>query len=493
MSEGITALRNAIKLATSLLLTWGVGIIITFQLPNYLGPLRWGYYKYGLEYATSLAVFLHFGVDTYISREIPVRPKHASDFFGGVVVLRCLVVVPLFLYGYVHLGHKLHEERIAAALFGLTQLFMVMNLSFQQVLQAASTVGRLAIVNVIAKILWGGGIFAAIMLDAPFWVLPLPMLVSEVLKAALLYVTTRDAISLEWRVDPRETIRVLKVSLPFFIAIAAVYLGASLDVVLLRELVPDGSEEVGWYSAAREIARLSALMMPVLTGVLVPMMSRAMHKDEGEFFRLLRRGMEGVSVVSIPLTLMLALGARFAIGIVMKEKFLPASYSLEWLAPTFVLAYANSLLWLALMIMKRSWTITIVSLAGMALLPILILLIVPMTRGLGEGRMGMGVAIALSLRELIIVLIFLAVIGKRALDQRAMLSIVKSFLICGVVIAIHVTLARIDPWRLLVDGIVYLILMLATRVLRIADIRNVLRLIKDRRKIQAEAAEAALS
>ena len=53
-------------------------------------------------------------------------------------------------------------------------------------------------------------------------------------------------------------------------------------------------------SAAREIARLSALMSPVLSGVLVPMMSRAKHRNEEEFFRILRRGLEGVSVIALP-------------------------------------------------------------------------------------------------------------------------------------------------------------------------------------------------
>lgn len=485
--EAVTAVRNGAKLATSLLLTWGVALVITFKLPKYLGPLEWGYYKYGFEYAASLAVFLHFGVDTYISREIPVRPKHASDFFGGVLLARTLVVLPLFAYGYMHLSHKLHDERVAAALFGVTQLFIVMNLTFQQILQAASTVGRLAVSNVVAKVLWGGGTFAAVTLGAPFWVLPLPMLVSEALKAVFLYLATRDAIGLELRIDLAETKKVMQTSLPFFIAIAAVYLGGSIDVVVLRELVPDGSEEVGWYSAAREIARLSALMMPVLTGVLVPMMSRAMHHDEREFFRLLRRGMEGVSVVSIPLTLMLALGAEFAIGLILKEKFLPASYSLQWLAPTFVLAYANSLLWLALMIMKRSWTITIVSIAGMALLPIFILSIVPLTRELGPGRTGMGVAMAISGRELVIVLVFLAVVGKRALDQRAVLAILKSLAICGVVLAAHVLLVKLGSWRLAIDCVIYGVLALITGVVRPRDVKDVLRMIKDRKKIQTDA------
>src|SRR5690606_19304072 len=130
-----------------------------------------------------------------------VRPRHASDFFGGVLALRTLALVPLFLYGWFHLGHKLPEERLAAALFGATQIFIVMNQTFQQTLQAASRVGGLAIANVIAKVLWGGGTFLAVTLEAPFWVLPLPMLGAEILKAGFLWWATRDAIGLRFKLD----------------------------------------------------------------------------------------------------------------------------------------------------------------------------------------------------------------------------------------------------------------------------------------------------
>lgn len=482
--EGRTALQNAVKLATSLLLTWGVALVITFKLPRYLGPQALGWYRFGFEFAAMLAVFLHFGVDTYISREIPVRPKHASDFFGGVLALRALLLIPLFAYGWWYLQPNLPEERTAAAIFGLSQIFIVMNLTFQQILQAASTVGRLAIANVVAKLLWGGGTLAAVLLKAPFWVLPLPMLVAEGMKAGFLYLATRESIGLELRFDFKETKEVLRTSFPFFIAIAAVYLGASVDVVLLRRLVPADSEEVGWYSAAREIARLSAMMMPVLTGVLVPMMSRAMHNDENEFYRLVRRGMEGVCVVSMPLTLLLALSARFAIGFVLKQAFEPAHYSLEWLAPTFVLAYVNSLLWLALMIMKRSWTITVVSIVGTLMLPAFILVATHVTRGTGDGKMGMGVAMALSARELVLAVVYVVLVGKRALDARATGAIVKSLGICGAVVAAHIAMTSLGDVRLVLDALLYGVLALALRVIRIGDALNLLRLIKNRKQLQ---------
>jgi O-antigen/teichoic acid export membrane protein len=480
--EGVIALRNGVKLATSLLLTWGVALVVTFKLPKYLGPLHWGYYKYGFEYAATLAVFIGFGVDTYISREIAVRPKHASDFFLGVLSSRALLLLPLFAYGWFHLEHKVFEERLAAGLFGVTQVFVVTNQTFQQMLQAASRVGGLAVANVVAKVLWGGGTLAAVTLGLPFWTLPLPMLAAESLKAAFLYWATREAVDLRLRLDLAATRDVLRVSFPFFVANAAVTLGSTIDVVVLRELVPEGSQEVGWYSAAREIARLSALLSPVLSGVLVPMMSRAKHRNEEEFFRILRRGIEGVNVVSIPLTLLLALGADFFVRVALKEAFAPAASSLSWLAPTFVLSYANVLLWIALMILGRSWTITWISIVGLGLLPAFVFALVPVTRALGPGSTGMGVAMALTARELVIVVVFLGFLGRSALDRRNVLATVKSLVACAAVIGIHRLAAPLGPVRLVLDALSYGVLAIVLGVLRPRDVIAVLNLLKQVKK-----------
>jgi O-antigen/teichoic acid export membrane protein len=481
--EGALAFRNALKLAASLLLTWGVALIVTFKVPNYLGETLFGHYKFGDQTAMSLAVFLSLGVDTYISREVAVRPKHASEFFGGVLLTRALVILPLVVFAIFFLRGEVEERRTATLLFGFAYLFTALNQTFQQALQAASTVGRLAIANVVSKVIWGGGTLAAVMMGAPLWVLPLPLVVSEGLKSLVLFYATKAAIDLEVRVDLAATKQVLRVAFPFFIANVAVSLGSSIDVVVLGKILPSDSKEVGWYGAARQIAQLSALLSPILSGVLIPMMSRAKARDEEDFFRILRRGLEGVNVVSIPLTLMLALGAPFWIHLALSDKFLPAAPSLEWLAPTFVLAYCNVLLWLALMILDRSWTITIVSLAGMALLPVLIVLSVPLTRGLGDGGAGMGVAMALSLRELVIFFVFLFFLGRRALDRRNVLATVKSLCLCIVVGAVHRFLAAWAwPARLLVDGALYGALALASGVVRPTDIKAVLKLIKDRKK-----------
>jgi O-antigen/teichoic acid export membrane protein len=482
--EGLLALRNAAKLAASMLLTWSVALIVAFKLPKYLGPVLFGHYKFGDQTAFVAAVFLSLGVDTYISREIAIRPKHASDFFGGLLVARVLMLAPLLVIALVYLDGKVHERRVAALLFGVAYLFTALNQTFQQTLQATSKVDRLAVANVLAKVLWGGGTFAAVALGAPFWVLPLPMIVGEALKAGVLFLATKDAVDLELRFDFEATKKVLRIAFPFYIANVAVSIGSSIDVLTLSALVSETSPELGWYGSALQLAQLSALLSPIMSGVLIPMMSRAKARNTDDFYRILRRGFEAVIVVSIPLTLLLALGAEYWIHITVKDAFLPAAGSLRCLAPTFVFAYANVLLWLALMILDRSWTITIVSIVGLLLLPVLVIVLVPVMAKLGPGGAGMGAGIALSLRELVIVVVFLLFLRSKALDRRGVLALVKSLAICVVVALVdhYLKAMVVPPLRLAADAALYAVLARALGVLAPSDIKAVLKMVKDRKK-----------
>jgi hypothetical protein len=98
----------------------------------------------------------------------------------------------------------------------------------------------------------------------------------------------------------------------------------------------------------------------------------------------------------------------------------------------------------------------------------------------------MGVAMALSLRELVIVLVFLAFLRDKALDRRGASALVKSLGICVVVAVADHFMAAMHPLvRLSADALLYLVLMLATRVLAPSDLKAVLKMVKDRKKAQA--------
>ena len=152
--EARLAARNAVKLALSLLATWGVAILVRLYLPRYLGPGRFGQYSFLDSLASSATSLTTLGIDGYTQKEIPVRPRHASDYFTGVVLLRLLlgllVLAGLFL-GLLATAHSAHTAGLAV-LFGLAYVVRVATQSQSALLVAHGTVDRLALTNVIAKL-----------------------------------------------------------------------------------------------------------------------------------------------------------------------------------------------------------------------------------------------------------------------------------------------------------------------------------------------------
>jgi O-antigen/teichoic acid export membrane protein len=476
-----TAARNGLKLAASLLATWTVALAVRFQLPRHLGPVQFGNFNFCEYFSAAFFVFLGLGIETYIQKEVPVRPRHASDFFGGVLVLRAglSVLVMAAMVTVLAVTGRPAELQATVLIFALTQAVMGFNLSIAAMLQASTHVGPLAAMNVVSKLLWGFGVAIGIWLDVPLAVLAVPNLVAECLKALVLYPSARAAVGLRLNFSLGPLKKVLLASLPFYVNAIAVNLGARLDVSMLEFLAP--GEEVGWYSAASNFAGLAMLFSPVVNWVLMPLFARSKHRSEERFYEILRRAIEGLLILAIPVTLLIGLGADFWVRLAFGRSFGPAALSLRCLAPLFVATYLAIMLALALVVLERSWRLTIVSLTTLGLLPLLILVMVPLAKRFGEGYAGAGAAIAVTSMELITASLFLHTVGRRALDRRNVLAIAKSIAVALAVIALHRSLAFMGPLRLIVDMLAYAVLALAVKAVRLSEAIAVIKTVRSER------------
>ncbi|MDB4993422.1 MAG: hypothetical protein JWM74_854 [Myxococcaceae bacterium] len=485
----VAAARNALKLGGSLMATWAVALVVRFHLPRHLGPESFGAYNFSESFAGAFSIFVGLGVETYIQKEISVRPEHATDFFGGVVVLRALLssILLTAMAAVLVVTHRPMETVYVAIVFGVAQFLASLNDMLGTMLQASTHVGGLAITNVIAKIVWGAGIIIGIWLGAPLWALALPLVLSELLRVAFLFPATKIAIRLEFRVDPRVVKAVVLASLPFYVNSMAIALGARIDVSMLEYMATN--DEVGWYGAANNLASLAMLLAPIFSWVLMPLLSRAAKRSEGEVFVIVRRAIEGLVVASIPITLMIGLGADLWVKIVFGPAFAPAAMSLRVLAPIFVLTYVAMLLASALIILNRSWTLTVTSVGGLIAMPALVWLLVPLGRRLGPGGAGTGASLAQVLMEALIVTSFFFTIGRSGFDKRSVTAIAKSVVVSLVVIAMHRALGWLGPARIAVDFIVYVLLAFAIGVVRYREIKDGLRaLVSERRAAKQEEA-----
>ena len=476
------ALRNAAKLGLSLTATWALAIIVRIQLPRHLGPEAFGHFNFAESFAAAFFVFISFGIETYVQKEISVRPQHASDFYGGVVVVR--TVVGTILFGVMAVTLLVTDRpsylQTLVLVCAVTQYLMSLSQFFSAMLRASTNVGVLATVNVASKLLWAVGIAVGIYMGASLIVLAIPALVAELVRAIVLWRNARKVIGIKWRFDVVETKKVMIASLPYFGNAVAITLVNRIDVSMLEFIAPGA--EVGWYGAANSFASLAMLLSPLLGWILMPLLARAKRRSTDEFFSVLRRALEGFMVLTIPMTLVITLGAKFWITVAFGEAFAPAALSLQILAPMFVATYACSVLSIGIILIDRPWLVTAVSVAGIVLQPILTLSIVGTMKGLGPGGAGAAAAIGVVGMEVTMMIALLWAMGRVAVDRRNITAVVKSILVALAILPLDHMLRQFGPIRLAIDLFAYAILALLIRVERISDLRKVLAVVRSRGK-----------
>jgi O-antigen/teichoic acid export membrane protein len=489
-----TSLRNAVKLGGSLLVTYGISLVLQMLVPRILGPTSFGQYNWAIGFSGAFFVLSAMGLDVYIRKEVALRRDHASEFFGGTLLLQVGLTLGLLgaMLWVMRASGEPPEVQALVLLLGVYQFFFRLNAILAAVLHAREKVDGLSVAHVLMKCIWGGGLVLVLLLRAPLPWMAAPFIGAEVVKAVFLFRLTRQHAGLKLRLDVRSTVTALLAALPFFINEAALATNGRVDVSILGMVA--NKTEVGYYSAVWGIAGMTMLLSPILSWVLLPMMSRAAASSPEEFTRILRRGLEGIVSVSVPVTLALALGAETWVRLMIGKQYLPAAPVLRLLAPIFVLTYVATVCGSWLMAANRPWTVTRTSILAAVLSPVLNLVLIPLfLKFLGPTGGASATAVTLATCEIVVTIILVTAIGRRAWDARALSVLGKTLAVCATVTAVHLGLGRLGLdsrdlvrglARLVVDGLVYVSLILLTGAVRKDEVLALVRKVRDRRKRQ---------
>lgn len=485
--EVLQALESALVLGGSLIATWTVAMVVRLILPRVIGPDAFGTVSFAESLAATAFVLLNLGAETYIQKEVSVRPEHASDFFGGLLLVRLAMSVLLFAALAAVLaiaGRPMSVQRIVF-LFGTGQVLFAINGSLAALHQAQRTVGALAAVNVVGKMLWAFGVLATLALSLPLEGVAASFAVGEAFRSILLFRSARRRLGLALRWDGAASRAVVIASLPFYLNAVAVTMHGPLDVAVLAGLASD--REVGWYGSAVNVAGLALLLSPLMGWVLMPLLSRAAARSHVELFALVRRSTEALLVVATPISLLLALGAQPVVHTLFGGKFDPAVASLLVLSPLFVLTYVAMISSITLTLVGKPWTVTMISLVGLALGPVFELFMVPAgARLLGPGGAGAGAAAALMATEVLVTATLLIATGRRGLDARLVSTVSRALLASVAVIALHLALRPLGAVRLVIDAAAWVLVAFALGVVKRDELGALSRIVLSRRR-EAEA------
>lgn len=474
--DTLRSIQNAIKLGASLIVTWGVALGVRVLLPRHLGPETFGAFQFADAFTATAFVFTDLGLATYIRKEVAIRKEHASEFFGGVLALRLVMAMVLIavMAAILHQTGRPADVQRLVIWFAVWQLCSTLNGTYAALLHAVGVVDGLALLNVASKLLFGVLLVLAFAFGGGVEAAAIAMVSSEVAKSVFLQRLARLHAGLEIRFDRRQSWAVLVASLPFYLNYLAHAAYAKLDVSLMSFLTND--TEVGWYGAASNVASLALLITPLIGWVLLPMSSRAAARSDEDLSRLMRRALEVIMVIAIPSSLLLGVGADLLVVAAFGKAYAPAVNSLRTLAPMFVLTYVAIVSATILIRLERGWTVTFISLGGLALNPTLNLILIPYAQGrLGPGGAGVGAASSMILTETYVTTVMLFLVGRRAFDRRSLTMLGKCGVLCTVVLVSNQLLAAWGWARVAIDALLYFGLAVAWKAIDLGELAGFVR------------------
>ena len=140
------AVRSTLQLGGSLMVTYAIALGIRALMPRYLGPEAFGYFNWSEAFAATFFVATNLGLETYIRKEVPVRPEHASDFFGTTMLLRLAMTLVLMIALALVLHHTGEPPEVQHLVqwFAVAQALIVVNASMAALLHSKGKVAGLS-------------------------------------------------------------------------------------------------------------------------------------------------------------------------------------------------------------------------------------------------------------------------------------------------------------------------------------------------------------
>ncbi len=465
------AIRNAGILTVSLLGTWSVALAVRLLLPRLLGPTAFGALHFADYFAQGFLIVTALGVDTYIRKEVATRPGHASDFFGGVLVLRLLMGVALsgLMLLVLYVTGRGPEMKTLALLYAAAHFLLTLNHSLGALLQARGTVTGLAVVNVVTKAGWGASVIAGLMVGAPLWIVPAAFIAAELAKTFALSVLSRRHLSLRLSFDRTATTAVMVASLPFFLNILAQTLYDKIDVSMIGILA--GNTEAGYYGAATILTASALMLTPIISSVLLPHSSLAAARSPEDLQEVMEGALRVTLTIILPVAFLLILGADIWVEFLFGTEFAPSVTALQVRATSLVLTYLATLSAIHLFQLGRLWTVTLISLAALVFNPTMNYFLIQVgMRHLGAGGAGSGAAIASLCSEVMVVSLMQLAAGRRSIVRTTAGRILRSATALVGLVCLFLVLEPLGPFRLLACAAAWIPLSIVTRAINTDDI-----------------------
>jgi O-antigen/teichoic acid export membrane protein len=470
--------RNAFYLLLGQIVSTALAIGLNAALGRTLGPADFGEYFVLITMSAFAYVLVDWGQSAVLIREAASQLDFIGPLLGSVLASRVVAAgaAMVFTTCFARLvGYEPRIQLLAALAIGCA-FPLALSQPYGYVFRALNRMDLDVLLTVCAKLLTFVSTLAVLALEKRLEYVFLAQLVGGGGALALAMLLWRR-LALQ---TPRPSWSIVcdlwGQGAPLVFFFAAVAVQPYIDAIVLSKLAP--AAVVGYYGAARNIIGFLTAPAAILGSAAFPQMSRAaLHPVE--LRRLFRMALRPMLLLGALASVGSYLFANFAIDLIYgASHFRPSVEVLQFYAPVFFILFFNILLGLVVIAIRRTRAMAVAKFGNILVSTILALFLVPVFQTHWNNG-GLGIVVAIGVGELLMLIIFVAVLPRGTLDGRTLLDATRALFASFGTFALFWFLPPLSPWLgIPLCVIVFGLLALAVGLVTRADLIELSNLLK---------------
>lgn len=339
-----TIAKNASVLMGGQLITWVLAIALTVFMPRYLGAEAIGKFHLASSLWAIMTIFVSFGMDTLLTKEIARAPEKTVDLFGTSIFLRLVFFVAGFglLALYTHLAGYPPETTSVIYIIGVANLIVQFYSTCQAALQGLERMEYISLSDIVSKAFITIVSIALLLLG--FGVIPVACVVIGGAGVSLLiqFLALNRLQKLRLRFNKSLAKWMLKASVPYLLNVGIRTLYIQIDIVVISLLVNE--TVIGWYSAADRLFSTLLFIPAVFVAVVFPTMARLHVAAPDQMLRFIRKNFNLMLLLGIPVGLGVFLIADPLVVLLFGPEFARSGPVLATMGIVLILTYQNMLM-----------------------------------------------------------------------------------------------------------------------------------------------------
>lgn len=297
-----------------------------------LGPADAGSYATAIATAGVFEIISNYGLDILLMREVSQDRSKAAHYLLNTSVFRlgaavvASLPIALLVLGTGFLDNPPSSAEIAAiALIMVGMVFSGLSKGVDRlfyVYERAEVPAAMTTVTTFLKVFFGVG---ALLFGFGFVGLAAVSILTNVITLMILAFLAGRHIGLSgpWRVDWPLQRQMIRLGFPLMLIHLLQTVFISVDVFLLRFMMSNGEEVVGWYNSAYKWFNALQIVPSFFTLALFPVISRAIKNAPESAQRMYRLSLKLMLLLALPVAAVTSLTAFPLVRILAGDEFLP--------------------------------------------------------------------------------------------------------------------------------------------------------------------------